>query len=167
MSGYAEHTKVSVGASKAEIEATLNRFGIHDVLYGTIDGIASVMFRHQGRSYVLRLTMPDPQDAEFWMTPAQRHRRSDEQAYAAWEQACRVKWREIALLMKAKLVAVSSEAVSFEDEFLAYTMLPDRSTMGEWAVDQLEYMCQSGQMPELLPGAQKALTSGGNDGQSR
>ena len=164
MSGYAEKTKVSVAASKAEIEATLNRFGIRDVAYGTMGGLASVMLQHNGRPYTIRLEMPHPEAHEFHHCRANQYgtekRRDDQAAYAAWEQACRVKWRELALLIKAKLVAISNDAVAFEDEFLAYAMLPDRSTVGEWAAEQLEGIVKAGRMPELLPGVQAALSTG-------
>lgn len=155
MSGYAEKTKVSVASSKAEIEATLNRFGIVDVVHGTVDGVASVMFKRAGRPYCIRVTLPDPNSREFRFTPGRGLERTPDQAYAAWEQACRVKWRELCLLIKAKLVAISNEAVNFEDEFLAYQMLPDRRTVGEWAETQLIKIESAGQMPALLPRAER------------
>jgi hypothetical protein len=52
---------------------------------------------------------------------AHRHR-----GRALWEQACRQRWRALALVVKAKLEAVQSGIATFEDEFLAYTMLPER-----------------------------------------
>lgn len=151
MSGYAEKTKVSVAASKTEIEATLNRFGIRDVVHGTVDGVASVMFKRNGRPYCIRVTLPDPDDKSFRFTPGRGLKRTQEQAHAAWEQACRAKWRELHLLIKAKLVAISDDAASFENEFLAYQMLPDRRTVGDWAEEHLQQIESAGQMPSLMP----------------
>lgn len=156
MSNYATKTTVSVASSKAEIEATLNRFKIVDVAYGTLHGVASVMFERGGRPYCIRVTLPDPKAKEFHETPGRGLPRSSDQAYAAWEQACRVKWRELALLIKAKLVAVSNsepgDAVNFENEFLAYAMLPDRRTVGDLAEEQLTQFALEGKLPGILPG---------------
>ncbi len=152
MANYATQTKVSVAASKAEIEATLNRFGIRDVVFGTVDDgkLAAVMFQYQRRPYAISVKMPDPEERRFRHTPERGLERTQEQAYAAWEQACRVKWRELALLIKAKLVTVSNEAVNFEDEFLAYAMLPDRSTFGQVARAKWDQIAARGELPDLI-----------------
>ncbi len=157
MSGYAENTKVSVASSKTEIESTLNRFGIEDVGHFTESGAAVVMFKREGRPYSIRVTLPDRNADEFRFTPGRRLERTADQAYAAWEQACRVKWRELALLIKAKLVAISNETVSFDEEFLAYAMLPNRQTVGDWAAGQLHAMHSAGELPDMLPRGQAAL----------
>ncbi len=156
MAQYAENTKVSVAASKAEIEQTLNRFGIHDVMHGTIDDVASVMFKRNGRPYRMSVRLPDPAAEEFKFRrngPHGRVARTLEQRHDAWEQACRVKFRELALLVKAKLVAIqgSDGDISFENEFLAYQMLPRGGTVGEWAETQLQEIEKRGEMPSLMP----------------
>lgn len=158
MAGYATKTTVSVAHSKAEIEDTFNRFGIRNIGYFCEDDSAVVMFKHDGQPYSIYVTLPDPDAKEFHVTPGRGLERTSDQAYAAWEQACRVKWRELALLIKAKLVAISSKAAAFEDEFLAYAMLPSRETLGHWARRQLSDMRERGEMPELLPRGQAALT---------
>jgi hypothetical protein len=78
------------------------------------------------------LPLPDCQAPEFWTTPARRNRRTPEQVYAAWEQACRQKWRAHALTITAKLEAVEAEITTLEDEFMAHIVLPDGSTFGQW-----------------------------------
>lgn len=153
MSKYAVNTSVSVEASEAEIKATLRRFGVMDAFSGTLDGRAQIMFKYNGQPYCIAVILPDPNDNEFQYTPSQRKQRTQDQAYAAWEQGCRVKWRELALVIKAKLVAISNEAVSFEDEFLAYAMLPNRTgyhTFGDWANKQLQGFIQAGETPALV-----------------
>lgn len=153
MTNYATQTRVSVAASKAEIEQTFVRFGIRDIGSFTEGNRAVIMFKHAGRPYSIYVTMPDPANREFHVTPTRGTERTKEQAYAAWEQACRVKWRELALLIKAKLVAIDSDAATFQDEFLAYAMLPDRSTVGDWAEAQLDGLLSQGKLPALLPGS--------------
>ncbi|HWF01594.1 MAG TPA: hypothetical protein VG248_17460 [Caulobacteraceae bacterium] len=54
------------------------------------------------------------------------------------EQACRQKWRALALVIKAKLEAVSAGITTVEDEFLAQTMMGDGRTVGEVVQPQLE-----------------------------
>ncbi len=51
----------------------------------------------------------------------------------------------------AESTSVSSEA--FESEFLAQLVLPNGSTVGEWARPQVAAAYASGEMPALLPGA--------------
>ncbi len=52
--------------------------------------------------------------------------------------------------MKAKLEAVEAGISSFEDEFLSATLLPDGSTVGDWARPQLEAAYTRGLMPGRL-----------------
>lgn len=159
MAGYATQTKTSVAHSKAEIEDTLSRFGIREIGTFSEESAAVILFKHAGRPYSIRISLPDKDAEEFRFTPARRFERTAQETCAAWEQACRVKWRELALLIKAKLVAISNETASFDDEFLAYAMLPNRRTVGDWAADQLSEMQSSGEMPELLPRGQTALAA--------
>lgn len=157
MAGYASNTTVSVARSKAEIEETLQRFGIEDSGVFNEGHQSFVIFKHRGRPYSIVITLPNKDYEGFRVTPGGKPQRTEDQAYTAWEQACRVKWRELALLIKAKVVAITSGAASFENEFLAYAMLPNRITVGEWAECQLAQMAAKGEMPELLPRPQKAL----------
>ena len=97
------------------------------------------------------LPLPSKDEKQFWYTPERRNKRSDEQAYAAWEQACRSKWRSLFLIIKAKLEAVESGISTVEREFFYDIVLPDGKTVGEWMAPQLEAAYESGKMPPLLP----------------
>jgi hypothetical protein len=79
---------------------------------------------------------------------------SKEAAQKAYDQVVRAAWRELFLLIKAKLVAVESKRITIRDEFLAYTVIPDGRTVSEWLQPQLEDAYTSGKMPPLLPGAE-------------
>jgi hypothetical protein len=59
----------------------------------------------------------------------------------------------VALAIKAKLEAVEAEISTFEDEFLAYIVLPDGSTFGDWARPQIAAVYELNTMPALMPGA--------------
>ena len=78
--------------------------------------------------------------------------RTAEKALAAWEQACRSKWRALCLCVKAKLEAVESGITSFEAEFLAHFVMPNGQTFGAYAIPQIEEAAQSGRMPALMLG---------------
>tara|TARA_R100001086_G_scaffold219041_1_gene135830 strand:- start:614 stop:1033 length:420 start_codon:yes stop_codon:yes gene_type:complete len=132
-----------------EIEQTLERYGADQFLYGSEDARAVVAFRMAGRQ--VKFVLPMPAKADFQKTPAKRQKRSPEAAHQAWEQACRQRWRARSLVIKAKLEAVESGIVEFDDEFMAHIVLPDGQTFGTWARPQIESAYQSGNMPPLLP----------------
>lgn len=150
MSRYAEGTKVPVDRSRAEVERTLQRYGATAFSYGYDADRAVLMFQAHDRR--VRFDMPIPPLTDFAYT-AGRQRRSPLAMEAARDQALRQRWRALALVVKAKLEAVESGLVSFEQEFLAHVLLPDGSTVGEWAAPQLEETYATGSMPAVLPGA--------------
>ena len=149
MPRYAEGTTVSSSQSRAEIERTLSRYGADGFMYGWEGERAIVAFRMHNRH--VKFVLPMPAKSEFARTPTRGHARSQEQTERAWEQACRQRWRALALVVKAKLEAVAAGITVFEDEFLAHIVLPDGSTAGEWIRPQLAIAYESGQMPPLLP----------------
>ena len=152
MTRYAADTSVSTEASRGEIERTLRRYNASSFAYGWDATSATVMFEANGRRVRFALPMPDRQSNEFIRTPTRGTLRSATQAEAAWEQACRQRWRALALVIKAKLEAVEAGITTFEDEFLAHIMLPNGGTVGDWARPQLAIAYESGKMPALLPG---------------
>lgn len=151
MSRYAENTSVSAEKSRAEIEASLRRYGADQFAYMTSRTEARVGFVAQGRQVQFRLEMPDPNDRQFTHTPERKNARSPQQAEAAWEQATRQRWRALALVIKAKLEAVEAGITEFDDEFLAHIMLPNGQTIGQSLKPQLDDVYSSGRMLELMP----------------
>lgn len=159
MSGtYAAKTTVPVENSRVEIERTLTRYGAESFVYGWDQRGALVEFGHQGRRIRFILPLPDKTSKDF--TEYTRgtalkttHRRTPEAAQKEWEQACRQRWRALALAIKAKLEAVEAGISEFEDEFLANIVLPDGSTVGAFVRPQVAIAYANGSMPALLPGA--------------
>jgi hypothetical protein len=145
---------VPADRSRAEIEAVLKKFGATGFAYGWADrqGIARIEFELEGRRIRFTLTLPDPDDHQFARDAAGR-RRSSQACEAAYQQEVRRLWRSVLLVVKAKLEAVRSGIVSMEEEFLAHIVLPDSSTVGEWAAAQLKEVYSGGRMPALLPGS--------------
>lgn len=159
---FAADTKVSPEKSRAELETTLKRYGATAFGYGYEDGPparAVVVFAARGRR--IRFEVEVPALDEFTYTkgnvwrdlPARR---------AAQEKAIRQRWRALNLLVKAKLESVELGLATFEEEFLAHVLLPDGSTVGQWARPQLEQVYATGSMPSVLPGtpAAPALEAG-------
>jgi hypothetical protein len=151
MTRYASGTDVSTDKSKAEIEKTLQRYGADEFCYATKPQAAMVGFRIKGRYVRICLPLPDPKSGQFTRTPGRGLVRTSDQAYAAWEQACRELWRALALVIKAKLEAVESGISTVEREFLADTMLPDGRTVGQSLEPLVQEAYDTGRMPSLMP----------------
>lgn len=152
MSRYAADTTVSVEKSRAEIEATLKRYKAESFAYASEGRKAAIQFRIAGRVVKFILTLPDPNADEFnvYMQGNVKYRRKEGVPEKMWEQACRQRWRALALVIKAKLEAVSAGITTIEDEFLAHTMLPDGTTFGQWAKPQIDKAYEIGAMPKHL-----------------
>lgn len=150
MTRYAERTSVNSDASRAEIERTLRRYGASAFGYGWEGQQATVMFVLANRRIRFELPLPDPDADEFTRTPARGNARSADAAEKAYEQAVRQRWRALALVIKAKLEAVEAGISTVEDEFLAFVVLPNGSTVSQWVQPQIEQSYATGQMPPML-----------------
>lgn len=149
MPTYAAKTDVSISRSRDEIERTLARYGAEQFAYGWSGEQAMLGFIANGRQVRLVLPMPDRSSREFTYSPTGR-RRTAESAETAWEQACRAQWRALALIIKAKLQAVESGIVTFEDEFAMHMVLPGGATVRDHLVPALAEAYETGEVPNLL-----------------
>lgn len=133
MARFASQTSVPVHQSRAEIEGILRRYGADGFRSGWQDRptgrVEQIDFTVNGRLVRFTLIMPLKTDAEFIWTAHknkyQRKKRSESGQAAAWEQACRQRWRALALCIKAKLEAVECKISEFESEFLAFIVDPN------------------------------------------
>ena len=150
MSRFAADTSVSVERSRADIERALANYGATRFVYSTDTekGLAIVGFAAKDRH--VRFTLKLPKLDAFRYTETRRVRRSEADTRKAWEQAQRQRWRALLLVIKAKLEAVECNISTFEQEFLANIVLPDGSTVGDWAAPQLVAAYSTGHMPPLL-----------------
>lgn len=149
---YAERTEVPVERSKGEIERILTKYGADQFMYGWAGDLAVIGFRLEGRMVRLYVPLPPKDAPEFRTTATGRYRASQDAVQNAWEQAVRQRWRAVALIIKAKLEAITAGITTIDQEFLANMLLPDGRTVGEWAAPQIEQVYRTGQMPQLLPG---------------
>lgn len=152
MATYASDTSVDSARSRAEIERTLTRYGATGFMYGWDAERAIVGFVIDGRQVKFALPLPDRTDREFTHTPSRGTPRSAAQQEAVYEQAVRQRWRALALVIKAKLEAVASGIVTFEQEFAMHFLLPGGQTIGEQLLPRLPQLYAGADLPALLPG---------------
>lgn len=150
MTRYAKGTSVSADRSEAEIKRVLRNYDekVKVAVYSD-DGQAGIMFQMRGRTIRIKLTMPG--DDTFAKT-AKGRPRSKTARQAEREKAVRQRWRALLLVTKAKLEAIESGISTFDDEWLAFFVLPDDTTVGEKLRPQLEAAAKSGKTPPLMLG---------------
>jgi hypothetical protein len=154
MTQYAAKTEVSPEKSRAEIEATLNRYGATAFSYGWEESRAVLAFKMHDRHVRFEIAMPLPDEERFhqYKRGDSWHKRTEEAAKKEWQQAIRQRWRALALVVKAKLEAVESGITEFEAEFMAHIVMPDGRTVGQHIRPQIKVAYESGEMPtRLLP----------------
>lgn len=151
MGTFAKDTEVSVEKSRAEIEGLIVRYGATSTAFMNAPGRALIMFEAKGRRIVFELPLPDRNADVFKRTPHRRIARTPDEITKAWEQACRQKWRALALVIKAKLEAVESGITTFEDEFLAHIMMPDGQTVSQHVKPRIAAAYETQSMMPLLP----------------
>ena len=155
MTRYAESTDVSVEKSRTEIEKLITRYGATSTAFMNAPGRALIAFEANERRVVFELPLPEQSAEEFKKTPTGRTKSNPQAHYAAWEQACRQRWRALALVIKAKLEAVETGITTFEDEFLAHIVMPDGMSVGNHIKPTIAAWYASGKMCPLLPAPEK------------
>jgi len=151
---YAETTSVSVSKTKGEIDALLRKhkatgFGSFE------DGSqALLVFQMQERRIRFTLPLPNQMDKAFIMD-ARGKVRAAHVAMAAWEQACRSRWRALFLCIKAKLESIESGIETFEDAFLAHIQMLDGLTVSEHIRPNIAIAYSDNPMQPLLPAPRK------------
>lgn len=147
---YAETTSVSVSKTKGEIDGLLRKhrasgFGVFEEQTRAV-----LVFEMASRRIVFHLPLPSREEKRFTMT-ARAQRRSAEGALAAWEQACRARWRALFFCIRAKLETVEAGIETFEDSFLAHIQMPDGHTVSEHVRPRIATAYETGSMQPLLP----------------
>lgn len=150
---FAEGTSVPIERSKVEIESMLIRYGAEQFVSGWGEAEARIQFLAKGR--IVRFVLPIPKRDEKRFTQHPRYtfkRRTEAETAKAWDAELRRLWRGLALVVKAKLEAVQSGIVGFEDEFMAHIVMPDGKTVAEHARPMIATAYETGKVPALLPG---------------
>jgi hypothetical protein len=157
MPKFAKTTTVSSDKSRAEIEATLKRYGASHFAYMASPDRAIVAFQAHERRIKFELPMPNPDAREFTHRKGRHKWSADEerteiQRIALYEQSVRQRWRALLLVIKAKLEAVDAKITTFEEEFLAHIVLPNGQTAGAYLIPSITEAYETGRMPALQIG---------------
>lgn len=132
---YAEGTKVPVERSRAEIERLLRRHGAGGFGLAWQGDHARLVFEIRGRR--VRFDVPAPPHKEY-------------STVAKWEAEERRRWRALLLMLKAKLEMVAAGDADFDQEFLAFLVLPSGQTMAQRLLPKLEDALSGKALPPLL-----------------
>lgn len=146
---YASTTSVTPERSRAEIEKTLKRYGADEFGYAYRQDRAGIQFTMNDRTVRMTILMPDPAERTVTHTPT-GNRRTAAQQKPVYEQAVRQRWRALTLVVKAKLEAVASGIVTFEQEFLPHIVLPGGQTVYEATAPAIAEQYESGAPGPLL-----------------
>lgn len=133
---YAEHTKVPVDKTRAEIEKVVTKYGA--TTFATLNEPERAVIIFEAHERRVRFILPLPSRKGF---------KND----AAHEQAMRQRWRALLLTVKAKLESVESKIETFEEAFYAHVVLPNGSSVYEQTHEQLaKQIADGGYAPLLL-----------------
>lgn len=155
MGRYASETTVPVAKSRAEIEATLIRYGANEFQTGWKTGAAMIAFRL--KDLFIRFILPLPSRTDKNITHKKDRygyvvKRTEQQTEQAYQQEERQRWRALLLTVKAKLEAVECGISTIEQEFLAFIVMPNQMTLGEFIIDRALPSIRAGTMPLMLTG---------------
>lgn len=150
---YATETTVPVSKSRLEIEATLDRYGAESFGYDRFKHGVEIRFELQGLRVRLRMPLPIRDDKAFTVD-TRGYNRSESAAERLWEQACRSRWRSLALLVKAKLEAIEIGILSIEEAFLSDVVTFTGETVGDRILPMVPHIV-AGTVPlPLSPGTE-------------
>jgi hypothetical protein len=147
---FAKGTDVSVAKSRAEIERLIQRYGATATAFMNEQHRAIVCFEASHRRVMFELKLPSLDDKKF-LRDGRGTLRTPQKRYDVWEQACRERWRALALVIKAKLEAVETGITTFEDEFLAHIVMPDGQTVATHIKPRIAEAYDGGKMLALMP----------------
>jgi len=156
---YASNTEVPSDRSRLDIERVLMNHGARGFGYETDTGRVMITFRVLNEigalvAVQISLTMPCQDDEEFTKTPTGKNR-SENQAYAAYEQACRSSWRQLLLIIRAKMEAVAAGISTIEREFMPDIVIGKGGrTLGQWMEENQKAIEAGGKIPLLPAGSQ-------------
>lgn len=150
MTRYAKGTSVSSDRSEAEIKRVLRNYDpdVKVAVYSDA-GQAGIMFQMQGRQIRIKLEMPSEDD---FIRTSKNRTRTPAARRTEREKAVRQRWRALLLVTKAKLEAIESGISTFDNEWMAFMVLPDNTTVGEKLLPQIDAAAKSGKTPPLMLG---------------
>lgn len=146
---YAQGTEVSVDRSQGELRQMLRKYGAEGVAIAESTQFSAVEFFARNRRIRFKVPMPDATARALTHTKT-GSRRTPTQLKNALAAEERRLWRALVLVVKAKLESAESGIESFEDAFLAQTVLPDNSTVAEQIQEPIRRAYVEGHVRPLL-----------------
>lgn len=140
MSALAHSSPPPIEKSRQSIERLLRTHHAEDFLYGTRGGHALISFRMH--NWQLRFYLPLPDNPTGMPTAAS--------VLAKREHACALRWRGFVQLLKVKLETIAVGASTFEQEFLAYIVMPSGDTVAQEVVPRISQAYADGSVEGLL-----------------
>ena len=132
---YASDTEVPIERSKRQIELLLQSHGAEAYHTGWDSTRDIIEFGWKGKQ--IRFVLKRFEKKEFELTDRGIYR-NNQQQQRAFEQADRSRWRALYLVVRAKLEAVEAGIAIFEEEFMAFIVVPGRNqTLGELLVPRI------------------------------
>lgn len=144
---YARNTNVSDDRSRVEIERLLIRYGASRFGYFRDERRCLIQFTHKKINIQFQVSLPDENDPTFFETPTGRRRKQSAViSQKLYDREVNRRWRSLALIIKAKLVAIEDGVACFEDEFLPYMVMHDGKTVAEKLLPLVQDAQQSGKL---------------------
>lgn len=162
---YAEGTEVSTEKSRLEMERLLGKHGATRRMMGADEdaGFAFVVFELDKRQVRLRVPVPTVEQLIAQASEDSKRRPAgwygmDNARRKTWaqrrrDQIERERWRQLLLLVKAKLEMIALGLSTVEREFLADIFLADGRTVHETLAGAIEKNYIEGGVPRLLLGS--------------
>lgn len=130
---YAKGTEVSVAKSQEEITKVFMRYRVETYGFLARPGRAAVQFEIAGVPVDLVIPLPPrPVEEKIYNPDTGRYIL----ALPRWEQEVKEAWRALVLLLKANLEAIDRGLLSAEQAFMAYVLLPNGQTLGDFVLPQ-------------------------------
>jgi len=121
---YAAQTVVPIERSKRHIEVLLMQHGAEAYHTGWDTTRDIIEFGWHGKQ--IRFVLP-------------RYRPTDFKTQRAYEQADRARWRQLYLVIRAKIEAIEAGIAIFEEEFMAFIVVPGMNqTVGEILLPRIQ-----------------------------
>ncbi|GAB2748522.1 hypothetical protein [Sinomonas soli] len=115
---YVRGASITAAASQSEIQQMLMAHGATGLRWSWEDGKAAIAFRAGERRFRIVLALPQTADR---LPP----RSTPYESPKTPQDVGRQRWRQLSLLIRAKLDAVGSGIATFDQEFLAYMLDPE------------------------------------------
>ena len=136
---YASGTRVDESRTRGEIEQMLQKAGAS--AFGSFNDYANrkaqIGFSWKNLNIKLEVLLPAQDDKRF-LRDGRGSLRSPAKQAEEYQAECRRRWRCLAMVLKAKLVAVGEGVTTLEREFLPYMVMANGRTFGEEMAPQIE-----------------------------